>query len=151
MFKPGPLFLTSAMCVILSACGNGESSPITPSPGGPAGYDGQWSGTTSQGRPITFTVSSDQKVTAIAIGYNFGSCSRVRTFSDLNLDIGYPPNPITATAGPSFGYGSGQPEVSAYTQILGTFSSSTRATGSMIFGDYPGCGNGIGFWTAAKR
>jgi hypothetical protein len=139
------------MCVLMSACGNSEPGPTTPSPGAPSSYEGQWSGTTSQGRPITFTVSSDQKVTAITIEYNFGSCSGVHTFSNLNLDIGYPPSPITAQAGPSFGYGSGRPEATAYTQILGTFSSSTRATGSMFFADYPGCGNGIGFWTAARR
>jgi hypothetical protein len=39
--------------------------------------------------------------TAITIEYNFGSCSGVHTFSNLNLDIGSPPNPITAQAGPS--------------------------------------------------
>src|SRR5688572_3634048 len=32
---------------------------------------GEWEGTTSQGKPITFTVSPDEKVTSIIVGYGF--------------------------------------------------------------------------------
>jgi len=52
--------------------------------------------------------------------------------------------------GPGFGYGSGPPDPPNFTQIYGSFSSSTSATGSMIFGAYTGCGNSIGIWSAAK-
>ena len=78
MSKPGPRFVTIAWCAVMSAC-----SPTTPSS---AALDGQWTGTTSQGTPITFTVSSDQKVTAISVGYSFNGCSGVQTFSNLNLE-----------------------------------------------------------------
>jgi hypothetical protein len=132
----------------LSGCGS-SVTPTTPTAG--AGYDGQWSGTTSQGRPIAFTVSSDQKVTAITVGYSFNGCSGLNTFPNLNLDIGYPPNPAAPSAGPGFGYGSGPPDGPNYTQIYGSFSSNTAATGSVVFGAYAGCGNGIGIWSARKN
>ncbi len=61
MSKSGPLILTIALCAFMSSCNGGGTSPTTVS------YDGQWIGTTFQGRPIAFTVSSDQKVTAITI------------------------------------------------------------------------------------
>jgi hypothetical protein len=146
MLKPGPRLVTMVWCVVMSACGS--SSPTTPSS---PGYDGQWSGTTSQGRPITFSISSEQKVTAITVGYSFNGCSGVNTFSNLNLDIGSPPNPRAPSTGPGFGYGSGPPDGPNYTQVYGSFSSTTMATGSVIFGGYPGCGNAGGFWTATKR
>jgi hypothetical protein len=147
MFKPGPGFAAALWCVLMTACGS--SSPTAPSS---HGYDGQWSGTTSQGRPITFVVSPAQKVTAITVGYSFNGCSGVNTFSNLNLDIGNPPNPNgVPSLGPGFGYGSGPPDGPNYTQVLGSFSANTTATGSVIFLGYPGCGNVAGIWTATKR
>jgi hypothetical protein len=131
-----------------SGCGGSAANGPT-TPGGDARYDGQWKGTTSQGRPITFTVSSDQKVTAITVGYSFGGCSGLNTFSSLNLDIGNGPNPAT-NLGPGFGFGSGPPDGSNYTQVYGSFSSNTTATGSVIFAGYPGCGNAAGIWTATR-
>jgi hypothetical protein len=110
---------------------------------------GQWKGTTSQGKPLTFTVSLDQKVTAITVGYSFNGCSGLNTFSNLNLDIGNGPNPAT-TLGPGFGFGSGPPDGPNYTQVYGSFSSNTTATGSVIFGSYPGCGNWGEIWTATR-
>src|SRR6267142_4658669 len=130
MLKSGLLFLSTALCVSMSAC---QSSPPMPSPGAAPGYDGQWSGTTSQGRPITFAVSSDQKVTAITVGYNFNGCSGSKTFSNLALDNGTPPNSFVPSAGPGFGYGSGPPDGPNYTQVYGAFSSNASATGSAIF------------------
>ena len=129
MLKPGPLVLTTALCVFMTACSDSEppTTPETPR------YDGEWSGTTSQGRPITFTVSADQKVTAITVGYSFGSCNGTNTFSNLNLDIGTSPIPGAPQIGPGFGFGSGSPELPNYTQLFGNFSSSTAVTGSVIF------------------
>jgi hypothetical protein len=131
----------------MSAC-SGSETPTTP---GTPRYDGEWSGTTSQGRPITFTVSADQKVTAITVGYSFGSCSGTNTFSNLNLDIGTSPFPGAPQIGPGFGFGSGSAELPNYTQIFGNFSSSTSVTGSVIFANFAGCGNSGGIWSASKR
>ena len=124
-------FLVLLICG-LSGCGGSASTPTTPTTA--ARYDGEWNGTTSQGRLITFTVSSDQRVTAITVGYSFNGCFGMNTFSNLNLDIGNPPNPTAFTAGPGFGYGSGPPDGPNYTQVYGSFSSSTTATGSAVFG-----------------
>jgi hypothetical protein len=128
----------------LSGCGYG--GPTNPGPGGPTRYDGEWSGTTSQGQPISFTVSANQVVTSLTIGFNFSGCSGVHTVPNANLPIGTAP-----VSGTGFGYGSGAPDGPNYTQVYGTFSSSTTATGSMIFGGYAGCGNSGGIWNAAKR
>ena len=143
------LCIPATVLISFSGCGgSAANNPTTPG-GDPARYDGQWNGTTSQGRPITFTVSSAQKVTAITVGYSFNGCSGLNTFSNLNLDIGVTPNPATSL-GPGFGFGSGPPDGSNYTQVYGSFRSNTTASGTVIFGDYPGCGNAGGIWTAAR-
>ena len=141
--------IPATLLISFSGCGgSAENNPTTPG-GDPARYDGQWKGTTSQGRPITFTVSSAQKVTAITVGYSFNGCSGSNTFSNLNLDIGVTPNPATSL-GPGFGFGSGSPEGSNYTQVYGSFRSNTTASGTVIFGDFTGCGNAIAGWTATR-
>ena len=133
-----------------SGCSS-STMPTPPSTGVPPRYDGEWSGTTSQGRPISFSVSGDQKVTAITVGYSFNGCSGTKTFSGLSLDIGNPPNPGAPSVGPGFGYGSGPPDGSNYTQVYGTFASSTTVNGSVVFGDYATCGNAVGIWAATKK
>jgi len=147
--KAVPLLATIAALGILSACGG--AGPTTPSSSGSPRYDGQWSGTTSQGGAITFSVSPEQKVTAIVVDYSFNGCSGTRTFSNLTIDIGNPPTPTAPSLGPGFGYGSGPPEGPDYTQVLGNFTASTTALGSVIFGAYTGCGTAFGIWSATKR
>lgn len=135
--------------MLASACSSNPSGP-TSAPGVMANYQGEWNGTTSQGMRISFTVS-DQKVTTISVGYNFNGCNGTNSFPNLNLAIGYPPNPTSPYPGPGFGFGSGAPDGPNYTQVYGTFSSGTAATGSMIFGGYSGCGNSLGIWSATKK
>jgi hypothetical protein len=141
-------FLLLSACVA-SACSGSGNAPTSP-PGVMSNYEGQWNGMTSQGMHITFTVA-DQKVTSITVGYNFNGCSGTNTFPDLSLAIGSPPNPGSPSPGPGFGFGSGAPDRPNYTQIYGTFSSGTSVSGSMIFGDYAGCGNSLGLWSAARK
>jgi hypothetical protein len=141
--------LVLASCALSSAC-QGNPTEL------PAGYAGQWNGTTSQGS-IAFTVSADEKVTALTIGYSFNGCSGTQSFSNLNLDIS--PN-VTCIPGPcpagvqsfrGFGYASG-PIEGPFTSVNGVFLSTTRAEGSVGFRDYPGCGSAIGIpWTATRR
>jgi hypothetical protein len=145
---PRVILGTIVLCTLASACG---SSPTTPSGEGPVTYDGEWSGTTSQGRPISFVISPSQKVTAITVGYNFNGCSGVSTFSNLTLDIGSPPNPTAPTLGPGFGFGSGPPDGPNYTQVYGSFTSNVSATGSVVFGGYSGCGNAGAIFSASRR
>lgn len=148
------LFALGRCCLLLvailtGACSSNEGAPTSP-PGVMANYEGEWTGTTSQGMRISFIVS-DKKVTSISVGYNFNGCNGTSSFPNLTLAIGYPPNPTSPYPGPGFGFGSGAPDGPNYTQIYGTFSSGNGATGSMIFGDYSGCGNSLGIWSAARK
>jgi hypothetical protein len=147
--------LAAAIGAAAIACGGGDSMT---GPSGPASYAGEWNGTTSQGTPLVVVVSADQRVTTITVGYRFNGCSGSRTFSDLSLSIAVvqpppgnpvPPGPFNNS--PGFGYGSGSPEAPNFTQVYGAFTSSTTATGSVLFGGYPECGNGSALWTATKR
>src|SRR5688572_4884172 len=146
-FKMRLRVLVPMLCVIATAC---DSSVTAPSSGAaPNGYAGQWSGTTTQGRPFSFTVSADQKVTDINIGYSFSGCSGLKTFSELSLAIATPPNPTSP--GPGFGYGSETRDGTNYTQVAGWFTSDRTAMGTAGFIEFPGCGSGGGNWSATKQ
>lgn len=73
------LFLTLAACALFGACGGGNTTPTAPSSmgAGARGYAGEWSGTIFQDQQISFSVSSDQKVTALSVGYVFSAAVRV--------------------------------------------------------------------------
>jgi hypothetical protein len=135
-----------------SACGS--SPPTAPSGDGGASYTGRWSGTTSQGGSISFTVSSSNKVTELAFAYSFGGCSGTRTFSGLALDIATStpmpgvPNQVPYTG---FSHASGPTDQPNYTQVLAEFSSNTAAFGSIGFLDFPGCGSTVAVWSMSKR
>lgn len=149
-----PVFACESCClfvlvILAGACSSNGSAPTSP-PGVMADYEGEWNGTTSQGMRISFSVR-DKKVTSISVGYNFNGCNGTNSFPNLNLAIGYPPNPTSPYPGPGFGFGSGAPDGPNYTQVYGTFSSATAATGSMIFGAYTGCGNSLGIWSASRK
>src|SRR6266550_3857565 len=139
------LLLTVAICALASACGSGPTRPSSQS----VRYDGQWSGTTADGRPITFIVSPDQKVTAITVEYSINGCFGVKTFTDLRLDIDT--SQTRSALRPGFTYSTGPAGGPDRTDVLGTFVSSTSANGSVLLVNYSGCGNGGGFWTASKR
>lgn len=139
-----------ACCAAIIGCG----ATTTPSP---SSLDGQWTGTTSQGTPISFTVSADQKVTAITVGYDFNGCSGVQRFSNLNLETA--PN-VTCIPGPcppsvtsyrAFNYVTG-PIEGPSTGVNCLFTASNRAEGQVGFRDYPGCGSATGVaWIATKQ
>jgi hypothetical protein len=143
--------LSIGLCAALSACGG--DSPTTPSSA--TGFSGQWSGTTFQGRPITFTVVS-RRVTAVTFGYNYNGCSGTKAFSSLDVEIqdapaqtppppaGIPP-PI-ALFGSTLGPATDTNNIS----IIGWFESTTRARGTILLVD-PTCGESLALWDAAKR
>src|SRR5262245_17025055 len=143
-------FSAIALCALMSAC---QSSPTTPASNG---YSGEWSGTTAQGRPLTFTISSDERVTTITIGHDFNGCTGVQTF--LNLSLAIAPN-VTCIPGPcppgvssyrAINYGSDRIE-GRLTSINGVFLTTSRVEGTVNF-DFPGCGNVVGLpWSAVKR
>src|SRR5688572_11814170 len=98
---------SSCALVLLSACGGSPSSPSSLSLS-----VGQWTGTTEQGTPITFTVSADEILTTITVGYRFNGCSGTQTFSNLTVatapDLICIPGPCSGTVSSyrSFAYSS---------------------------------------------
>jgi hypothetical protein len=141
-----------ALCVAVSGCG---------SPSGPSrsdSYQGQWSGTTAQGKTVAFTISPDEKVTTITLGHEFNGCSGSQTFPGLDLSIAPrvecipAPCPGMLTSYRAFGYLSGNPIEGPSTSLNGLFTSSERAEGTINFHDFPGCGSAIGvMWSATRR
>jgi len=146
-------FRVIVACVWLSAC-----NPTTPSSGASsAALDGQWSGTTAQSVPITFSVASNQKVTTISVGYSFNGCSGIQTYSNLSLDttpmVTCIPGPCSndITSFRSFNYSEGRLG-GPVTTVNGLFVLGSRAEGQVSFRDYPGCGTATGIgWTAVKQ
>lgn len=136
------LLVVCTLAGVVSACGG------TPSPSPTSPYRGEWSGMTSHGAAISFSVSADQKVTAISVGYSFNGCSGTKTFPGLSLPIA--PNPIQPGL-PAFEFNSGPREQPNYTGVTGTFAATDTAAGLMAFGNYDGCNNGLASWSAAKR
>jgi hypothetical protein len=148
---PVPRFLMIAACALAVACDN---------PAGPAdtSYAGQWSGTTAQGRPIDFTISTADAVTAITVGHAFNGCSGSETFSNLSIDIAprvqcIPgPCPPSVTSFRSFGYSAGDRIEGPSTSVNAVFGSPVSAGGTVNFRGFPGCGDAIGVaWSAVKR
>lgn len=139
--------LTAAL-LACAAAGCGSTTPAGPS--GPPNYDGPWTGTTSQGRTIMFTVQN-QKVVALSVGYSFQNCSGTWSEGNLSLPIGTPPNPLVPPPGPGFAYASGSPEQPNYLYVSGFLTTSSAANGSLAFLNYQGCGNAIGIWSASKK
>jgi len=139
--------------VLASACSTGPTSPSASSLS-----VGQWSGTTAQGASIAFTVSKDEAVTAIAVGYTFNGCAGTQTFADLNVptapSVTCIPGPCSETISTyrAFAYSNGSRGTGPSTSINGLFLPGGRAQGEVTFRDYPGCGTAAGVeWTATRR
>lgn len=119
---------------------------------------GEWSGTTSQGMPIAFSVSEDDEtVTTITLGYDFNGCSGSNTYADLSVPT--TPNAICIPgpcsqrllSGRSFAYSDGSFGNGPYTQINGLFLPRNQARGQAVFRDYPACGTATVEWSATRR
>jgi hypothetical protein len=148
--------LLLAVCLAVCGC-QGSSGPSSPSSSAGA-YAGQWSGTTAQGRPITFTIGPNDKVTAITLDHAFSSCAGSQSFSNLSISI-VPqvecipaPCPASLTSFRQFDYDTGNGFTAPNTEVHGIFMSTSRAEGSVNFRNFQGCGTVLGVsWTASKR
>ena len=151
----------SVVLILESACVHPRLPPMLPSMvpmlGASSMSVGEWEGTTSQGRRIAFTVSQDEKVTSITLGYNFNKCSGTQKFQDLNVPTAANltcipgPCPSTAASYRAFGFSDGAAGSGPYTQINGVFLPRNQAKGQAIFSDYPDCGSATVHWTATRR
>lgn len=129
------------------ACG-GEIGPS------PLGYVGEWTGTTSNGTPIRFSVSGADTVTSITLVYSFSvDCSGTLAYTNLAVPIhtldplGPPPYDQ-----PGFGYATNGGAGAGATAIAGHFSPDRRfASGQFTLVRYGACGTVLGTWSASRR
>jgi hypothetical protein len=132
-----------AFLIAGTACGGG--SPTSPTSPPRVGYAGEWSGVSLQGDSLTFTVSNEQKVTAIAFDYRLNGCSGRKTFSGLSADIVSAPG-VKAF----FRHDSSDADARNYVSIQGFFDSAESAGGVTGF-SLVSCGEGLGVWSARRR
>lgn len=130
------------------------TSPMAPAPV-PAGYAGEWTGTTQHGTPVRFSVSAADEVTSITLSYNVSpTCSGTLTYTDLAVPIRRqePPGPPPFDQ-PGFAFGRLSDDLATATAIGGHFSTDRRsASGQFILSRYGGCGPSfIGTWDARRR
>jgi hypothetical protein len=127
--------------------GCGHDNVTAPS----TGYAGAWSGTTSQNQPIAFTVSADQRVTSVTVGWSFNGCAGTGTSSSNPFPIATPQPPGPPPwDNPGFVSG-GQPGDKSVWAVTGAFTSSQTATGTAEFVEFPGCGNSLATWNATRH
>jgi hypothetical protein len=153
--------LTLAAAMAMSACSALPSTLTAPArlvTGSSSMSTGEWSGTTSQGMPIAFTVAADETVTAITVGYSFNDCAGSDTFLDLSV----PTAPeLTCIPGPcrgveasyrAFSYSQTPSKNGLTTTVTGVFLPGNRAQGLAHFLDYGACGSARSVeWTATRR
>jgi hypothetical protein len=112
----------------------------------PLDFAGDWAGTTSQGRAITFTVSSDLVITRLSVDYAFGECTGGFSLSPnvalLNTSGAAAAVVTYTTTGPT---GPNR----AVVRFL--FPSFATANGTVDFADFSTCGSSTATWTAGKR
>jgi hypothetical protein len=129
----------------------GCNSATAPSPL-PAGYAGEWTGTTVEGTFVQFSVSATDHVTSLILTYNFSAaCSGTLTNTNLAVPIHRldPPGPPPYDQ-PGFGLGTN--EVTRATLIAGHFSPDRRsASGQFTLVRYGACGDVVhGTWRARR-
>lgn len=143
MARYGFSLVAMAGCALVG-CGHGSvTAPST-------GYAGEWSGTTSQNQPISFTVSADQRVISVTVGWRFNGCSGTGTSSSNPFPITNPQPPGPPPwDNPGFVSG-GQPGDKSVWTVTGAFPSNQTATGTAEF-VFPNCGNSLATWNATKH
>jgi hypothetical protein len=122
---------------LLLVCPAACSSPTEPDPI-PAGYAGEWAGTTGQGTPVSLSVSGDQ-VTSFILAFNFSStCSGSVTIPGpvpIRMQVQPGPPPFEQP-----GFGVGWPQLPSEWGVVvnGHFSPDRRsASGQFTLHDIP--------------
>ena len=128
---PRRSILAIVACVTVGACGGGTANPLDPAaPPNTQSYTGEWSGTTFQQQPVSFTVSAEQKVTAVSVGYVFSGCSGVETLTGLEQAI---TSSFTQ-------FGANLPDGRGITITI-VFPAARIASGGVVFYGPPSCGS----------
>ena len=130
-------FAAGLAILIWCAC-----SPPRPTP---LNFSGAWQGTTSQGRPIAFTVSADLRITNVTLDYAFAGCS-----GRLTIPADVPLLNTSATAAAVVMYTPNGPAGPSRTTVRFLFPTIASANGTVEFVDYSTCGSTSANWTATK-
>lgn len=137
--RPHTLFVRAFVsCAILAAVACGDS-PTEAKPK----YDGNWVGSTSDGRSISFSVSGTQ-ITELSVGFRLsGSCNA------SGVTVHFAQGSIASIAGRSFVVSRGD------MSLNGSFSSGVAASGTGSFSVSNagpiGCSSaGANSWTARR-
>ena len=96
-------------------------------------YAGNWAGTTSQSRIMSFVINATNQMTTFAALVATGSCSWGQTFNY--------PSPLSVASGTFTGPNG---------ELTGTFQSATTASGTFTVVN-TSCGTVSGTWTATKQ
>jgi hypothetical protein len=153
MGKRASSFLLMSLLGGSVGCNNGSvSTGIAPtSSGAPtSGYAGSWSGPILSGGSVSFSVSSDQVVTAITINSSSAGCARTVTFGNLTVPIFHGPVAVPSETGDAFEYEVAGPDEDPATIIGGGFLTNGTAVGTVGFTDYPNCNNALLVWSASR-
>jgi len=128
---PAALLLLAGICGQAACAGRSATTPD----GLSRTYGGAWVGTTSEGTTIAFAVSDRNIVTQITVGRDNRGCRDPQMFSGLSLLIGASDlaGRVPIASSPGFGFGSGSPEGRNFVQVLGQFSSTQSAQGTVAF------------------
>lgn len=138
--------------MLLLVCAIACSGPTEPEPV-PAGYAGEWTGTTMQGTPVSFSVSGDQ-VTMFTLAFNFSpACAATVTIpGPARIVTQEPPGPPPFDQ-PGFAMSRTQGNFEWGIAAFGAFSRDRRSVaGEFRLLTYPGCDTVMsGTWTAQRR
>ncbi len=146
--RPRQVVVLIAVVILICAqtgCGGGTG----PSP---VGYAGEWTGTTSSGTPVQFSVSATETVTSITLVYRFSTeCSGTLTYTGLALPI-HTSNPPGLPTSDQLGFAYSTTNGASGTLIVGGFSSDRRsASGRFALVDFGACDTVVGTWSATRR
>ena len=125
---------------VLIGCACAPSRPT------PLNFSGEWAGTTSQSRPIAFSVSPDLRITAVTVDYSFNGCS-----GSLTIPSNAALANTSGTADAVVSYAPNGPTGLSRTTVHFLFPSITSANGTVEFSDYSTCGSSNATWTANTR
>lgn len=104
----------------------GKSFVVTQLGNGPGQYDGSWTGTTSQTKPISFTIDRNEVTTlSLSLSATVGQCSLNGSFTAENS-----PRPVVVDGKLSTTYSISGSGGGASVGVSGTFASAKSASGS---------------------
>lgn len=110
----------------------------------PLNFNGDWAGTTSQGRAIRFSVV-DLRITAVTVEYAFSGCT-----GSVTAPASAPLQNPSGTASAVVTNAPNGPSGPSRTVVNFLFPSIASANGTVQFSDFPGCGSANATWTASK-